>query len=247
MQVVHNIASVPELPKPISLAVGTFDGLHMGHRRLLSAMKEIEGSSVVFTFINHPRSVLLGKSEIPLLTSPEYKIRLLEEAGIDFCIIQPFTKEMAGMHYRLFIEELYRAVPFQHLFLGEDASFGKDQEGNVDKLKELGHEMHFKVHCTAKLSIDGKIISSSNIRMALKKGHLQKAERMLGRPFSHYINPKMPSIEPRLLKPGKYYLSTPEKKEILCLVEPCGSIIPLSSSLEEGTESEILMTFIRKK
>ena len=201
----RNIASMPDLERPIALAVGTFDGVHLGHRHLLNSMKEF-GTVVVFTFTNHPLEVLKPGTKIPLISPSEYKLILLEDAGVDFCLIQPFSHDISKMSYNLFIEEIYTAFPFDHLFFGGEDVIGRDRGGTPTTIGELAKAMDFTPHYVTKTTIDGEIVCSSLIREKLSKGKLKDAEKLLGRPYCAYTLLKEPYIDSGLLKPGTYTL-----------------------------------------
>lgn len=227
MRIITNIAAIPKLPKPIALAIGTFDGVHLGHRHLINQMKEV-GSPVIFTFSNHPLAVLNSQRKVPSLTTPEQKLDLLRTCGVETVIIQPFTKDMANMTYNLFLEELYEMLPFDHLFFGEEDALGKDREGTPDKIQAIGKSLHFTAHYLPKLTIDHLTCSSSAIREALKDGDLKTAENLLGRPFSIYITSSSPWIDEGLLKPGNYNLivkSPTQQSTLVGEVTKTGDII----------------------
>lgn len=208
-----NLASMPDLAHPISLAIGTFDGVHLGHRLLINTMKRFGKTVVVFTFPNHPREVLMN-IHVPYLTPAEYKLQLLKEAGVDFCLMQSFSKDMANMTYNLFLEEIYSAFPFEHIFFGENDAIGKNREGTREKVELLGKALGFEAHYLPKLVIDGELVSSSRIRSLLALGDFNRAAQLLGRTFAISTTLENPYVDPLLLKPGLYKFTIYGKNQI---------------------------------
>lgn len=198
MKIYHSLTEVPAQKRPVSLVIGMFDGLHTGHKYLLKSLKKERGTSIVLTFKNHPKEVITEGTKVPILTSAEDKVRELAKCGIDGVIILPFTKDIAHMTYQMFLKEVYNAVPFEHLCIGENDAFGKNREGNKEALQKFGRELRFTVTSLPKLEKDGEIVSSSRIRKHLIDGELKKAENLLGRPLSFRV------IDKGLIKSGVY-------------------------------------------
>jgi len=205
MKIASNIASIPELKKPIALSIGTFDGVHLGHQHLLKTLKSY-GTSVVFTFTNHPLEVIQPNTKVPSLTPYAYKLKLLEKTNIAICTIQEFSNDMANMTYNVFLEEIYHSIPFDHICFGGDDAIGKNREGTREKISELGSVLGFTPHYLPKITIDNEIVSSTTIRNYLRKGNLKMAEKLLGRPFATYTKLATPFVDPSLLKTGSYQL-----------------------------------------
>lgn len=203
MKAVYNLATMPDLHRPIAFAVGTFDGVHLGHRFLIETMKRY-GTTVIFTFPNHPREVLNPEIKVPRLSSENYKLKLLEEAGVDLCLLQSFSKDMAGMTYNHFLEEIYTVFPFDHLFFGENDTIGKGREGTKENIEKLGKELGFSAHYLPKFTIDNEAVSSSTIRKFIADGDFKRAEKLLGRKFAVYSTIECASIDSTLIKPGPY-------------------------------------------
>jgi riboflavin kinase/FMN adenylyltransferase len=164
------------------VALGTFDGLHLGHRLLLGRARALakEGDllSVALTFPKPPRNYL-GRGK-RLILPPELKIRLLEEevelvVVADFLKLQPLAPEEFA---RILKERLWAAV----VVVGKDYRFGRDRRGDVDLLRELGQELGFRVEALAKLLIDGRPVSSTAVREAIAAGKVDRARRLLGYP-----------------------------------------------------------------
>lgn len=171
-------SKLPDSPAPISLTIGNFDGLHLGHQAILNALT---GTKVVITFINHPGEILKPEKEIQLLCSNEEKIALLKKMGIDFLYMIPFTKEFAAQSPREFLENLRQSIPFDRLVLGADARIGKDRAGTQDVVKTIAEEMDFNVFYVPDVEINGVRPSSSLIRSLIQDRQFEQAERLLGR------------------------------------------------------------------
>ena len=171
--------AIPSEPSPTALAVGTFDGVHLGHLALLKRLREVSPHCTVLTFSNHPFEILRpGKAPSPIIPLAE-KLSLFEQCGIDAAIAIPFTQEIASLSYEAFLK------PFSltHLLLGSGDAFGKGREGNLENLLCLSEERGFKLSYVDKVLLDGQPISSRRIRTALAANDLELASRLLGRPI----------------------------------------------------------------
>jgi riboflavin kinase/FMN adenylyltransferase len=191
----------PEEPldSPTSATIGNFDGVHTGHKRILSAVKETAGkkglSSCVITFHPHPQKVLQN-IEIPLLMPIRERLRLLENEGIDFVACYTFTKDMSKITAKDFISEiLIGKLKVKHLIIGPDFSFGRKREGNADLLKAMGKAYDFETSVVGPVFIDNEVVSSSAIRNFLREGDAKKAARFLG--YFYYIEGQVTEGEKR--------------------------------------------------
>jgi len=171
------------------IAIGSFDGVHMGHEEIIRKVKEIaqkiNGESVIFTFYPHPRQVLFPNDKnLKLITTIEEKEELFEKAGIENLIIYPFTKEFSGLNYKKFVKDiLVKKLKIKALIIGYDHRFGKDREGGCEMLEDLSKIYHFPVYKTSAVTIDKENISSTRIREALEKGDIENTNRLLGYHF----------------------------------------------------------------
>ena len=171
------------------IAIGSFDGVHMGHEEIIRKVKEIaqktNGESVIFTFYPHPRQVLFPDDKnLKLITTIEEKEELFEKAGIENLIIYPFTKEFSGLNYKKFVKDiLVKKLKIKALIIGYDHRFGKDREGGCEMLEDLSKIYHFPVYKTSAVTIDKENISSTRIREALEKGDIENTNRLLGYHF----------------------------------------------------------------
>ena len=172
------------------LTIGTFDGVHLGHRkiiaRLIELAKTIHGESVIFTFDPHPRKVVSpGESNLRLLTTKEEKIALFEQSGIDHLIIYPFTPEFAQLSYEQFVQEiLIEKIHTKYLVVGYDHKFGKNRQGDFEFLKNCADRFDFHVEKLDVLLMNESNISSTKIREAIQKGDIETANTFLGYPFT---------------------------------------------------------------
>jgi len=170
------------------ITVGTFDGLHKGHLRILEKLieksKEVNGTNVLLTFEPHPRSVL-SSFELKILTTIDEKKEILEKAGIENLIVQNFNMEFSQMTSEQFIKKiLIDDIGISHIIVGHDHKFGKDRLGDEEKLRELGKQLNFGVTTVTAEKINDEIISSTKIRNALLEGHVDNAALLLGRNYS---------------------------------------------------------------
>ncbi len=174
--------------KEALLSIGIFDGVHLGHQRLLSYLKRQAESknclSGVVTFKTHPESVLSSGTTVPWLVQLEDRVALIREIGIDIIVVLPFTLELSRLSAREFIQILKKSLKMCGLIIGPDFALGRNREGNIENLRSLGRELGFSVEVFPSVTLDGTIISSSIIRRSLLQGDIKKVERLVGRRFS---------------------------------------------------------------
>jgi riboflavin kinase/FMN adenylyltransferase len=172
------------------VTVGTFDGLHIGHQRIIHRMVELaeeqNGETVVITFNPHPRLVIdAGNYNLKFITTEHKKFELLEALGIDHLIILPFTKAFAEIPARDFIRDyLVHKLHVKMLVVGYDHHFGKNREGNFDQLFKQGIQYGFGVEEIPAQYVEDIAVSSTQIRNALNEGDLRLTNRMLGYDYS---------------------------------------------------------------
>lgn len=184
MQVSHNISEFHP-SKDTVVTIGTFDGVHLGHRRVIEQVKTtaagIGGESVLLTFFPHPRMVLFPNTEQLLLTTEEEKIVLLRNLGIDHLIIHPFTREFSMLNSAQFIEQiLVKGLRTKKLVIGYDHHFGRDREGSFQNLRTSGPNFGFEVEEIPAHEADNIKVSSTRIRHALDAGEVEVANNLLG-------------------------------------------------------------------
>jgi riboflavin kinase/FMN adenylyltransferase len=170
------------------LAIGVFDGVHLGHKRLLAELLErarrLNLLSGVVTFAPHPQRLLSPETELPFLTSLEQKKALLKDEGVKVVIVLPFSRELAQLSAREFVGLLKDYLGLKELVIGPGFTLGRNREGNVTTLRKLGEDMGFTVTVVPGVRINGEIVSSTAVREALAGGDLEKVHSLLGRPFS---------------------------------------------------------------
>ena len=171
-----------------SVAIGNFDGVHLGHREILSrtvkSAHDRGKEAVVYTFDPHPRIVLNKVQDVPRINTEAERERILEELGIDVLILAEFTPEYASQTPEQFVENtLVEELGVRSLFVGENYRFGKGRSGTAVMLKKTGHELGFTVHVVPSVKVDEVVVSSSEIRKLLLSGEIRRANELLGRPF----------------------------------------------------------------
>ena len=184
MKIYSGIESFGTVKSPV-VTTGTFDGVHLGHQRIIKRLREIAakegGETVLLTFDPHPRLVLFPDTPLQLLNTREEKTKLLERAGIDHLIIHPFTKEFSQLTSEDFIRNiLVRQLGTRKLVIGYDHHFGRNREGSFDHLKEFGPLYGFSVEEIPAKDVDHVNVSSTQIRKALKSGGVSTANKYLG-------------------------------------------------------------------
>lgn len=188
MRVFHGFEELEKISNPV-LTIGTFDGVHLGHQKIIEQLnekaKEIGGESVLFTFSPHPRMVLFPENnKLKLIQTQEEKIDKLRRMGLQNIVIQPFTKEFSRLSATVFVRDhLVNKLKIKHLIIGYDHQFGKNREGNIDFLKEISGIYDFEVTEISAQDIDEVNISSTKIRNAILEGKMELAEQYLGEPF----------------------------------------------------------------
>ncbi len=169
------------------LTIGIFDGVHLGHKKLLKTAvtlaKKQNLMSGAITFKDHPEKLFHPQTELPYLTAIEERLKLLKETAVDEVIVLPFTPELAGLSASEFAGLLKKHLRMKGLVIGPDFALGKNREGTIPRLKQLGKEMGFSVTVVPPFVMDGEVVSSTAIRESLALGDMEKVTRLLGRPF----------------------------------------------------------------
>lgn len=172
------------------VTTGTFDGVHMGHQKIISRLKDLareqSGETVLLTFYPHPRMVLFpDDNDLKLINTPEEKIELLEHYGVDHLIVHPFTKEFSRLTSVEFVRDiLVNTIKTKRLVIGYNHHFGRNREGSFEHLKEYGPLYGFEVEEIPAKDIDHIEISSTKIRGSLQSGDITTATNYLGHEFS---------------------------------------------------------------
>jgi riboflavin kinase / FMN adenylyltransferase len=185
LNVYHDINNFAKVPNPV-VTTGTFDGVHLGHQRIIRRLKEIalkeNGEVVLITFYPHPRMVLFpDDNELKMLNTQEEKARLLEQFGVNHLIIIPFTKQFSRLSSVEFVRDiLCNKVGTKKLVIGYNHHFGRNREGSFEHLKEYGPVYGFTVEEIPAIDVDHVEVSSTKIRSALAEGDVKTANTYLG-------------------------------------------------------------------
>ena len=187
VKVFNSIAAFQSTRKTV-VTIGTFDGVHIGHRKILARVlrsaSELGCESVVLTFFPHPRMVLQGADGIKLLNTMAEKELLLQQAGLENLIIHPFDKDFANLSAREFVEDiLVKKLNVQKIIIGHDHRFGKNRDAGIEDLMLFGEEFGFDVEQIPVQEIDDVAVSSTKIRHALTDGKMDLANDYLGYPY----------------------------------------------------------------
>ncbi len=187
MKIFHGTENANIL-RPTVLTLGVFDGLHLGHQRIMQTVVERAGEigaiPTAITFDPHPRAVLHPESAPPLLQTLDQRLAAFEVLGIEQAIVIRFDKEFAAQHAETFLREtVVERLHAKEVYLGKGFAFGKDRGGNIELLREMSKDLGFYADEVPEVRLRGKRISSSEVRELLKEGRVNKARRMLGRPY----------------------------------------------------------------
>jgi riboflavin kinase/FMN adenylyltransferase len=183
---------VQGLPQPINerptaLTIGVFDGVHLGHRHLIgSAVQRAQAlgwQSAVLTFDPHPNVVIRPDRQQLYLTSLEERTDRIAALGVDLLIVLPFNRDVMALTAHEFMTRVCRAIALRELWIGHDFALGRGREGDLARLRDIGHELRYSVHPVEPLLLRGAPVSSTRIRTALQEGDLLSASELLGHPF----------------------------------------------------------------
>jgi riboflavin kinase/FMN adenylyltransferase len=187
VEVVDGIDRLTAEHGPILVAVGVFDGMHLGHIYLLDHLvteaRSREARPTVITFDHHPDEVITGRAPA-LLLDPEDRLALLAATGVGVTVVQHFDAALRETPYDVFVERIRQRVELRGFVMTPDAAFGFERRGTPDALRELGHRDGFEAVIVPPFTIDGQDVRSSAIRNAIGAGDLEGAERLLGRPVT---------------------------------------------------------------
>jgi riboflavin kinase/FMN adenylyltransferase len=187
MQVHYSVDNLPSFTNSV-ITIGTFDGVHEGHRKIISALiKEAnknQGESIIITFHPHPRKVVYPEEPLQLINTLNEKIELLSKTGIDHVVVVPFTKEFAEKTAQQYISEfLVNNFHPRSIIIGFDHHFGKDRKGNYRLLEEYSDKCQFSLIEIPKHILDEIGVSSTKIRQALLNSKIETANKLLGYEF----------------------------------------------------------------
>ena len=189
MKLIHTANDLKPGSKKVCLAIGVFDGVHLGHQQIIrqtvADARQHDALALVITFDRHPNAVVAPGHVPPLIYSLPQKLRAIESLGTDTLLQIHFDEKFSRQTGEDFIRSLARDLgKIQSVCVGADFVFGHRRSGNVALLKNLGSELGFTVHGLAAVSLDGQIVSSTRIRESIRAGNLDAASQMLGRPYA---------------------------------------------------------------
>ncbi|MGH7938793.1 MAG: bifunctional riboflavin kinase/FMN adenylyltransferase, partial [Chthoniobacterales bacterium] len=189
MQILRSIQELARIPGPLFLAVGVFDGVHLGHQAVISTAahdaQQAGGTAVVVTFDPHPAKLLRPQESPRLLTATAHKIALIKQLGVSHLLVLTFDRELASTPPEEFVKQLVSAAqPLREICVGQEWSFGRNRAGNLSLLKKLGAEWDFNVVGVEPVKAEGVIVSSTAIRRAVEAGDFVTAAKMLGREYT---------------------------------------------------------------
>jgi riboflavin kinase / FMN adenylyltransferase len=189
MKVVHDAGDLNAASRKVCVALGVFDGVHLGHqqviRHTLADAERHEAFSVVITFDKHPNAIVAPDRLPPLIYSLPQKLRAIASLGVDATWVIGFNEDFSRQTGEEFVRAMVR--DFRHLHsvcVGSEFTFGHKRTGDVTLLRKLGSELRFRVHGLSEVSLDAKVVSSTRIREAICLGRLDTASQMMGRGYA---------------------------------------------------------------
>jgi riboflavin kinase/FMN adenylyltransferase len=189
MRIVRELDSVPPDTRPSVVALGTFDGVHLGHRAILGtalSRARVSGlEAVACTFDPHPMEVLQPERAPRPITPLDERLALIAETGVDAVVVLSFTLRLAAVEPEAFVKEvLLVRLRAREVVVGYNHRFGRGARGDARLLEDLAGRLGFRAHVVAPLTVDGVAVSSTEIRQALQRGDVARAARSLGRPYA---------------------------------------------------------------
>jgi riboflavin kinase/FMN adenylyltransferase len=187
MKIFHGIENA-NIARPTVLTLGVFDGLHIGHQRIMQTVvdraKSVNAVPTAITFDPHPRAVLHPETAPPLLQTLDQRLANLEHLGIEQTIVIAFDAEFAAQPAEIFLREVIaERLQAREVYLGEGFAFGRGRGGNIALLRSMANELGFVADEVEEVTLRGRRVSSSAIRALLREGRTNLARRMLGRPY----------------------------------------------------------------
>ncbi len=174
--------------KDMLITIGSFDGVHLGHKYLISKLNEKARQqnilSGVVTFRQHPQDLLKTRKKLLLLADLDTRVNFLKNEGVDSVITLSFTEELSQLSSRQFIDLLKKYLKIRGLVVGPDFALGRNREGDITTLRKLGEDMDFSITVVPPLKLNGEIVSSTAIRNALAKGDMKRVANLTGRSFA---------------------------------------------------------------
>ncbi|MBD3415430.1 MAG: bifunctional riboflavin kinase/FAD synthetase [Candidatus Aminicenantes bacterium] len=187
MRTITNLSEFPELKKKTAVAIGNFDGVHLGHQRILTNLIKTARNNdlvpVVLTFSPHPEK-FFNKDDFHLIQTPEEKLDFIRQFRIKITVELSFDKALSQLSPSRFMEDiLIRSLLCKYIVVGRNFRFGKNRKGDVKHLQKMARVHHIKLQSIPQVSLQGETISSSKIRSHLYSGEIERANQFLGRPY----------------------------------------------------------------
>lgn len=188
MRIYHHINDFKRLKNAV-VTIGTFDGVHLGHQKIIKKLveeaKEIGGESVILTFFPHPRMILNPEDhQVKMINTMPEKARLLQDLGVDHLIITPFTRDFSNQSPQDYIKDaLVGQIGMKSIVIGYDHRFGKDRKGSFAELQDYSKVYNYKLNEIPEEDIKNLAVSSTRIRKSLAKGDVEDANELMGHPF----------------------------------------------------------------
>ncbi len=227
---------------PRGLTIGSFDGVHLGHQMILSRLRQRvgpEGGVAVISFSNHPSELFRGKS-VPLLSSKEQKIKLLEEQGVDVLYLLAFDQDLAGQSYHAFLHEVKEVYPFTHLIHGKGDAFGRNREGDETHILAMAQKEDFSAEYVDKFYPEGKPLSSGVIRELIAEARFSEAAFLLGRPYSLMAPLEINVQDPHEAQMATGMLCLPPDGSYACEIFWNGKHLPTQAIVFQAAQRVVL-------
>jgi riboflavin kinase/FMN adenylyltransferase len=188
MRIFRHLSELAKYHHPFAMAIGVFDGVHVGHQRIIRSCVQrahsLGGGAIILTFHPHPAKIIRPDSAPPLLTTEQQDYEIFSSFDVDVCLIQDFTTEISRMTAEEFLTKLREAIPtLQAIYVGPDWHFGKGRDGNFETLASWGKSHQVDVPKLEAVKIEGEPVSSTAIRTLILEGKIQPANDRLGRPY----------------------------------------------------------------
>ena len=188
MSIICNLNNIPKDIKNPVVTIGNFDGVHWAHqtifKKVIERARDLHGTSVVITFEPHPIKLMSPKKAKPLITLLEQKKELVICQGIDIFLVIEFTLEFSAISARDFVKDvLVDKLEIKEIVVGYDYAFGRNREGNIKVLREMGHLLNFNVQQVDPVYVGKVLVSSTSIRNLIMEGNISGAKKLLGRNY----------------------------------------------------------------
>lgn len=188
MRLIHHPEEWSSGGRKTSVAIGFFDGVHLGHQQVLrqtvADARQQRGLALAITFDRHPASLLAPEKAPRLIQTTRQKLEAMEALGVDGVWLIQFNRDFSGQPGEAFTRGLAASLaPLHSVAVGDTFTFGHKRSGNVALLRQLGAELHFEVHGLAAVSLNGRVVSSTRIRETIQAGDFEAVSQMLGRPY----------------------------------------------------------------